>query len=130
MTCCDLLGRVSVVLIELPWPQKVLSPNVSVHWAVLAKAKKLYSQECFWFTVGAIPKGGRPVFFGGKIRVNIVFHPPSRRKYDRDNLISRLKAGQDGIARALKVDDSRFVPTYDIGDVVNGGKVVFEIIEE
>jgi hypothetical protein len=44
-----------------------------------------------------------------------------------DNRIAQFKAGQDGIAQALAVDDSRFEPTYRRGDPVKGGKVVVEI---
>lgn len=61
---------------------------------------------------------------GEVIPVTITFHPPTKRRYDLDNRIASFKAGQDGIAQALAVDDSRFEPTYKRGEPVKGGKVV------
>lgn len=55
------------------------------------------------------------------------FHPPRAGRFDRDNAVGRCKALQDGIADALGIDDSRFVPTYLIGEPVKGGRVVVEI---
>ncbi len=38
----------------------------------------------------------------------IDFFPPNRARRDDDNAIAAFKAGRDGIADALKVDDARF----------------------
>lgn len=60
----------------------------------------------------------------------IMFHPPNRQSRDKDNLIARFKAGQDGLAEAMGVDDAEFndVPR-DIGEVVKGGAVVALLAE-
>jgi hypothetical protein len=39
---------------------------------------------------------------------------------DQDNLIASMKSGLDGLADALKVDDSNFRVTFDISDDIGG----------
>ncbi|MNG13298.1 hypothetical protein D3C84_969700 [compost metagenome] len=53
----------------------------------------------------------------------MTFCPPNRRAYDDDNLLARFKAGRDGIADGLGIDDKNFVTTLNIGDPVPGGEV-------
>ncbi len=65
----------------------------------------------------------------GDIIIHLTLHPPVRRRHDRDNGLSRCKALLDGIADALRVNDSRFKPTAEFGAPVEGGSVVLEIIE-
>ena len=43
-----------------------------------------------------------------KLVLEMTFIPPDRRSYDRDNLVARMKAGIDGLADALKINDKRF----------------------
>jgi crossover junction endodeoxyribonuclease RusA len=58
------------------------------------------------------------------IYVQATFYPPDRRTRDYDNCGSTLKAYFDGIADALKVNDSRFRPTMPlIAETVKGGCV-------
>jgi crossover junction endodeoxyribonuclease RusA len=38
-----------------------------------------------------------------------------------------MKAGMDGLADALGIDDSHFIPTYHMGDPVKGGRVTIQI---
>jgi len=59
--------------------------------------------------------------------VIITFHPPDKRKRDMDNMIAAFKAGQDGVADAIGVDDSKWVSSYRIGQPVKGGLVIVEI---
>ena len=56
--------------------------------------------------------------------MTITFHPPCKRKRDRDNMIAAFKSGQDGIAECMGVDDHRFVPTYRVGAPVKRGCVL------
>ena len=39
----------------------------------------------------------------------MVFVPPDRRLYDRDNLVARMKSGLDGMCDALGIDDNQFM---------------------
>ena len=71
--------------------------------------------------------GGTPDEIGlGDIRVIVTFYPPNRRG-DRVNFPNRMKPYFDGIADALKVNDSRFLPQYQFAEPVKDGKVVVVI---
>ena len=62
----------------------------------------------------------------GDIPIRFTFEPPNRRG-DRTNFPARLKPLIDGIADALGVNDSRFIPEYVFGDIYRGGRVIAEI---
>ena len=110
--------------IELSWPPKELSPNARVHWAKKAKAAKAYRLECFLIAKAAGIKAPE-----GKILWTVEFFPPSRRAYDDDNLLARMKSARDGIADALGVDDRRFVTQLSVSDkVIKGGLVRVTIV--
>ncbi len=93
------------MIVELPFPPSGLSPNARLHWAKKAKAAKAYRTECHLIT---LESGLRGVDWSGDIHVWIDFFPPDRRRRDDDNMIAAFKAGRDGIADALGVDDNRF----------------------
>ncbi len=108
----------------LPWPHRDLSPNARVHWARLAKAKALARGQAFF---GCRAAGMRPT---GATRavLTITFRPPDKRARDLDNMVAAFKAGSDGVADALGVDDARWQVRYAVGDVVKGGAVVVEVV--
>lgn len=112
--------------IRLPWPPSELSPNSRLHWSALARAKKRYRQACWATTLEA----KAAVAHCGKLRLELIFHKPTRREMDRDNLLARMKAGLDGVADALKVNDRRFDPIIiRVADEI-GGFVTMRIFEE
>lgn len=43
-----------------------------------------------------------------RLHLSLTFYPPTRRSYDLDNLLARCKAGLDGLADVVGVDDSRW----------------------
>ncbi len=94
--------------VYLPWPLAKLSPNARVHWAKLAKEKAAYRQACFALCKEA---GFAPGLFhpAQELRLSLEFVPPTRARRDLDNCLASMKAGIDGLADALQVDDSRFV---------------------
>jgi crossover junction endodeoxyribonuclease RusA len=108
---------------RLPWPPKELSPNARCHWAVKARAAKAYRETVFWTVKGEAMM--RP---DGPAVLSLVFHPPSRRRIDDDNLVGRFKAGRDGLADALDIDDSQLSLLVKIGKPVKGGAVEVEIL--
>lgn len=110
----------------LPWLDKRLSPNARTHWRSLASIKKAAKSDATLLTLEAL-RGKRLSWDGGDVPVEIVFHPPDRRRRDLDNLVGAQKAAQDGVAEALGVDDHLFVPTYRMGPVVRGGSVVWTV---
>jgi crossover junction endodeoxyribonuclease RusA len=57
------------------------------------------------------------------LRVSLDFRPPDRRRRDLDNLLASMKAGLDGLADALGVDDSRWRLAIEMGEPAAGGCV-------
>lgn len=102
----------------LPWPYEALWPNARPHWAAKAKATKAYR-----FAAKSMCRGAAP----GVIRVT--FCPkPFGPMPDKDNCIAAFKAGQDGIADALKVNDRDLVFVHEFGGRCKEGAVIVEIL--
>jgi crossover junction endodeoxyribonuclease RusA len=115
-----------MLTVTLPWPNRLLSPNVPGHWAAKAKAKKAYRTACKRIvdeTEGAMPSMPPD----GAVRVSMRFCPPDKRHRDLDNLMASMKSGLDGLADALGVNDSVFRPSVDWGQPVAGGQVVLTL---
>jgi len=107
-------------MIELPFPPSSLSGHANGHWrskaAVTAKHREWAKNATKASAVTGIPATG-------DIRLIVTFYPPNRRG-DRVNFPNRMKPYFDGIADALNVNDSRFLPSYLFGEPVKDGKVV------
>lgn len=113
------------MIVTLPWPHRILSPNARVHWRVRAKYAAAAREYAFWLATDA---GARPIT-ADHLNVFITFHQPDKRRRDRDNMIGSLKSYCDGIADAIGVDDSKWTPTYHVGEPVKGGEVVVHFPE-
>ena len=121
--CRCLPGWRSRVRVELPWPPKELSPNARLHWAALARAKRDYRHACL---VLAKKQGVMPLR-ADALDVSFTFHAPTRRAYDLDNALARMKAGVDALAHLLQVDDSRWAMRIERGEPRRGGRVVVDV---
>lgn len=110
--------------IILPWPSTALSPNARTHWARLAKAKRAYREACAW----TAREQGAARINADSLHMTLTFYPPTRREFDLDNALARIKSGLDGLADVLGVDDSRWSLTIRKGDTV-GGFVRVEVSE-
>jgi len=111
----------------LPWPKPTLSPNRRGHWATKASAVKTARRTAGNVMLAAIADRGivRPV--AGPVKVILWCHPPDRRRRDWDNLVASCKAYIDGIADALRVDDSKFQLDVRFGDPVKDGRIEVQI---
>jgi len=112
--------------ITLPWPDSKLSPNHRGHWSVVAKAKKSYRQQCKAIALA----GGVGCLQGasGSVLVHLTFVPPDKRRRDLDNLLASMKAGLDGVADAMGIDDSKWKLAIEMADdPVEGGRVLVEV---
>lgn len=108
---------------ELPWPSPTLSPNARPHWALLAKTKKSYRARCR--VLGLQAGLGTIKADSQRLSVHLDFYPPDRRARDWDNMVASMKAGLDGLADAMGVDDSRWRLSFEICDeTATGGRVV------
>jgi crossover junction endodeoxyribonuclease RusA len=111
--------------IELPFPPATLSGHNKGHWhaksGIVAKHRKLAADAA----LAVKPM----VHTEGDIRVSVTFYPPNKRG-DRVNFPNRMKPYWDGIADALKVNDSRFLPAYHFAEPVANARVVITIGEQ
>lgn len=112
--------------IELPWPDKRLSPNARLHWAAKSPVKALAREDARKVTFGAMQKHlATQAHFEGDdpLPMTVKFYPPDRRHRDDDNMIGAFKAARDGIADALGVNDRRFRPSYEFCEPEKRGRV-------
>lgn len=110
--------------IFLPWPDRKLSPNARVHWAALASAKKKAKRDARYATQAA----GIGKIEAERLSVRYVIFPPNRHARDTDNIVSSLKAAQDGIAEAIGIDDSKWTTSYRMaGAIEKGGMIKVEL---
>lgn len=110
-----------MIVIDLPWPNKALSPNARTHWAPKASATKKHRDWARW---AAQPFG--PIE-AEQLSVTVIFFPPDNRRRDDDNMLASIKAFRDGISDALQVDDSKWVTKIQRGPKIQHGNVRFEI---
>ena len=109
--------------VTLAWPPKELSPNGRLHFMQLAKAKATYRAACHWECKA---QGLKPVT-ADALHLTLTFNPPTRRRFDLDNLLARMKAGLDGVSDVVGVDDSKWSLTIKRGDPVKNGAVHIHI---
>ena len=103
----------------LPWPYHGLWPNHRPSPFAKARATKAYR-----FHTAALARQAKAS--PGPIRVT--FCPmPKGPKPDMDNCIAAFKAGQDGLADAMKVNDRHLSITYAMGERCRDGGIIVEI---
>lgn len=111
-------------MIELPFPSSALAGHSDKHFwrmrPIIAKHREWAKNA----TLAVMPE----IPATGDIRVVTTFYPPNRRG-DRINFPNRMKPYFDGIADALEVNDSRFLPAYHFAEPVKNGRVVIVIGE-
>jgi hypothetical protein len=105
-------------VIILPFPPASLSGHAKGHWRSKSGPTAQHRNWAFQATLAARPD----VPDAGNIPIHIRFVPPDRRG-DRTNFPNRAKPIFDGIAQALGVNDSRFLPSYTFADPEYPGRV-------
>lgn len=87
----------------------------------------MQKENAYWLTMQARQKN--PAFMRKKdYLLEITFHPPDKRRRDRDNNLASIKSAIDGIALALEIDDSNFdYGAVKKGEPIKGGKIVVRI---
>ena len=115
--------------IKLPWVDSRLMPNRKNgrHWGGAQAAKVKARQDAYMATKAAL--GTHKLADRGQYPMRVTFVAPDRIRRDWDNLASACKASYDGIAQALGIDDSLFLPvTVDKSfDAQKQGFVIVEI---
>lgn len=105
--------------ITFPWPPRQLNPNHHCHWRVKARFAKAYRHAWRLLALQAKAKVADELK-NEPLEIVVTFHPPDRRVRDRDNCISSIKSGMDGLADALRMNDRHFVPDYKMSQEVLG----------
>lgn len=110
-------ARASVPTLIMPWPQALgLSPNHRVHWSVQRRAKKALREAWAWQAV----QQGAPYMAVQPLEVSLTFVPPDRRARDMDNMLASCKAGLDGLADVLGVDDKHWRLSLSVAKEIGG----------
>lgn len=117
-------------MIVLPFPPSSLSGHAkgNSHWGKSSVTKKWREDAASAATgVRFAPfPDAKPYAPGGDIHIHITFVPGDRRG-DRVNFPNRCKPIFDGIADALGVNDSRFVPHYYFREPQKPGHIEIRI---
>lgn len=97
-------------IITLPWPDRSLTPNAKrrSHWSAYTRQAKAARLEGFMATRAVI--GLHRFAFAPDVELH--FYPPDLRARDDDGMIGAFKHARDGIAQAIRHDDSTWKPTY------------------
>lgn len=109
-------------MIVLPFPPASLSGHAKGHWR--SKSGPTAKHRAWAFT--ATKAARYSVSPEGDISVHVTFVPPDKRG-DRVNFPNRMKPYFDGIADALGVNDSRFVPHFHFCAPEKPGRVEVRI---
>lgn len=114
-------------VIELPWPDRRLSPNAREHWSTISRFKKVYRASCKLIGIA----GGLRALARSEqaISVHLTFFPPDRRARDWDNMLASMKSGLDGLADAMGVDDSKWKLGFEVSEPTKGGVVLVQVSE-
>lgn len=112
-----------MIVVNLPWPPHQLNPNKRLHWSRKSRAARLYRNMCYVLTKNEIQSSDYHFAGTSKMVFSIEFCPPDNRRRDDDNMLASFKAGRDGVADALGVDDNKFVTSFEVCDPVPDGSV-------
>lgn len=102
----------------LPFPSSALSGHQGGRWREKARVVATHRAWAFHATRAAKVA----VRADGDIAITFRFIPPDRRG-DRTNYPNRLKPYIDGIAEALRINDRRFLPSYEFAEPEKPGWV-------
>ena len=113
-------------MIVLPFPPAILAGHAGFKGGY---AKARVTKE--WRAkvgMAVLPYAADLVLGEGDIAIAVRFVPPSNRG-DRCNFPNRMKPVFDGIADALGVNDSRFVPAYTFAAPEKPGRIEITIAQ-
>ena len=102
--------------ILLPWPPSSLSGHNTGHWRAKADVVRKHRE----WARNAVMAANVHVDGEGDIQIKVRFVPPDNRG-DRTNFPNRIKPVFDGIADALKVNDRRFLPSFEFAPAEKPG---------
>lgn len=110
----------------LPWPSRRLSPNARGAW----QTKEAPRQAAIDTGYLAARKTGQTLSRKARLSMLIEAHPPKGNRSDWDNLVGRLKHYQDGVCKALAVNDNQIKEATVLMCEPHGDGSVIITIEE
>jgi crossover junction endodeoxyribonuclease RusA len=115
--------------IELPFPDKILWPNGRGHRMAKHRAFQKHKTWAYHAALAAqVPCLQEAIGNDWRFSWCVTFYPKTRHPVDDDNARASLKAYQDGIAKAIGIDDKLFAaPRIQWGEPVKGGKIVVSL---
>lgn len=96
-----------ILKITLPIPPRDLSPNSRAHWRKKAADTKAYKETAYLVTREKFSEEFREANWSDAELV-MTFYFKTKHRRDRDNCIAWMKAGIDGIAKGMEIDDAGF----------------------
>lgn len=109
--------------VELPWPPSALRTHAVKNPWPRIRATKAYRRECW----AEARKQGVGRIKADRISATVTLSPPHRRG-DPHNDEAAFKAGIDGLADAIGVDDRHWDIQWIHTEPIKGGAVRVEII--
>lgn len=115
--------------VTFPWPPSCLSPNAKrrSHWSKYSGPTKKYRALCGWLAKEQGLHLTRRNDPDTKFHVGLTFNQPTKHRRDMDGMLGSFKAGLDGLADAMGVDDHKFELSLKTGEIIKGGSVVARI---
>ncbi len=119
-----------MTIIRCDWPATELRPNFTRdnHWRKWRSKNTAYRHLCA--TLARAQSVHMRKWPEGDIRLSYEFYPPKGCRWDDDAMEGAFKAGQDGIADAMRVDDKHFRVTKTIKPRYGAGCVLVQILTE
>lgn len=116
-----------MITIQLPWPDKSISPNARERWGKIG-AVTVARNEAYALALQQLAGQDPLPTRATSVRIDVLFRPPNKRQRDLDNLIAMCKSYQDGIFLAIGSNDSIIrEANYRIGTPATDGQVWFMI---
>lgn len=109
-------------MIELPYPAKILWPNGRGHWGSKGRETKKHRG---WAYAATLADATRPAAFS---RLVVTVYPKPRGPLpDRDGVVGAMKAYQDGVADACRINDRELLePRVQFAERCAEGRFVLD----
>ena len=115
--------------VVLPWPDWDISPNSRIHYQKKARLTRQHRTSAKFLSLEAMGPGNW--VDADRVFSVWIFTDPDGRRRDTGNIRAAMKAYQDGVCDALKIDDSviRDEHLHRHG-IVEGGQVELRLYED
>jgi len=115
--------------VVLPWPDWNISPNSRTHYRKKAVLTKEHRQAAYYFALEAM--GASNWVDADRVFSVWIFCDPDSRHRDTGNIRAAMKAYQDGVCDALKIDDFVIKDEHlHRHEIKEGGEVELRLYED